>query len=218
MRSKLSHVLAILVLASCGSQEKPPADTAVKTAAPHTATPAPSATTEVSARASTSASAPASASPKVPRDVATRNILGAFQRRDPEDIGAMAAVGISEEGYGLPAEQLKALAAAGSHTTPRKDCPALLASALEASAKSLVEKRCGDFGALKALLEKTPAAGREDAMIKACKLPATGDKERHDPWALLTSAVVADELALQPESNEDEKLVALGLGYACFPK
>ena len=202
----------------------------MKTAAPSTSAPLPDATTQVSAHAaasgsvapsawaSASTSASASTTPPLSRDAATRHILGSFKNRDPEDIGALAAIGISEAGYGLPAEQLKGLATAGSAMTARKDCSKSLASALEASAKPLVVKRCGDFAALKALIAKTPAAKREDAMIKACNLPATRDNERHDPWALLMSAIVTDELTLEPDSAPDEKTVALGLAYTCFPK
>jgi hypothetical protein len=173
-----------------------------------------------SAAVATSAAAPSSSTaPKVPRDVATGNILGALTMTHAGrfQIGQMAAAGMSEEGYGLPAAQLKALVSASSNVNPRRECAVAIKAALDSSARPIVEKRCGDYQALVAKIDQAPAPSQAKTVIDICKLGKLDepDLKNLSPWGILLSTVVVDELAAQPESNADEKKIAQTLVNLC---
>jgi hypothetical protein len=93
------------------------------------------------------------------------------------------------------------------------------------SARPVVEKRCGSFDALKKSVENPTASfgqratARVKAVIQACKITGVPDKDipTLDPWAVLASAVVGDELGAGGQSSDDERKVAAALVYICTP-
>ncbi len=78
--------------------------------------------------------------------------------------------------------------------------------------------RCGDFAALVKLVSALPFPERAAAVVKQCKLELPSDVElsRVDPWALLLSQALLEQLG-GPQSQEAPR-IALGLLYICDPE
>ncbi len=127
----------------------------------------------------------------------------------------VAAQGISEAGFGLPPDQLKMLGALME--VDRSQCSVLLKVGLLETARAAVEKRCGDLGALDRKLAALPAPERAEAVMKTCKAGSLDTKDAYglNPWAILTSTIIADELAADPASVPEEKVLARSLEFLC---
>lgn len=212
--------LILLCSAACGADPKPPASPTQETAA----------TANQPAAAPTASGSTAPATELTPRQKETALILKVFADPqtppEPPQRARLAANGLDQGGgYGLPKEQLRALTAVAGNDVDPSQCGRILLQAVE-SAKPVVEKRCGSFDALKKTVENATGGfghakeAKVKAMIQACKITKVPDKEipMLDPWALLASAVVSDELAASGQSNDDEQKIAAALAYVCTPQ
>lgn len=144
---------------------------------------------------------------------------------DAAQRGRLAATGLTEADYGLPDAQTRALKAISGGSVDATQCGRILAQALEGSAAA-VDKRCGSWDALKKNVANAKSksfggghAARVGVVVDACKVTEVSDADASlvDPWAVVLSAVVADELAANPPSSDDEKAVAKALRTLCNP-
>ena len=149
----------------------------------------------------------------------TKNIMKALATpdMDREQSGRVAAQGISEVGYGLPPAQLKGLAAVVSEGIDPSQCSVILMKTLEESAKPLVDKRCTSFASLAKKVSSMPPAAQVRELISTCKIDDVGEKdvENLNPWAVLVSETVMDELSADPKSNADERKIARAVVNVC---
>jgi len=149
----------------------------------------------------------------------TKSILKALASpdMDREQSGRVAAQGVSEVGYGLPPAQLKGLAAVVGDAVDPSQCSVILMKTLEESAKPLVDKRCASFAALAKKVSSLPPAAQAREVISTCKIDDVGEKdvENLNPWAVLVSETVMDELSADPKSNADERRVARAVANVC---
>lgn len=195
----MRSIVLIGLVAACGGATKPANETVATSASSAPA-------------ASSSAAEPA----ETPRQKETKLIVKEINEPDTSDPHMQArivAAGLSEADYGLPASQVKALAAtANNQSVDPSQCTRILGEALE-DAKPAVEKRCGGFDALHKRITATPENKRVAEMTAACKI--TGSFAKAEAWSTLMGAIVADELAADPKSTPDEKAFAMKLAWLC---
>jgi hypothetical protein len=161
----------------------------------------------------------AAAPSETPRQKTTRLILQAWNEPidDPHERARIASAGLAEGGYGLPEGQIKAFDAIVSPSIDPSQCARILGATLEETAKPLVEKRCGNMDALVKRVTGAPKGKMTQELIKTCKITevAPKDTSKLNPWAVLASAIVLDQFAADPQSNDDEKKVARAIAYLC---
>jgi hypothetical protein len=194
----------------CGAPEKTPPVNAPETSAEPTSSP------EVAPTSAPTAEAAAQS----PRAKQTGLILKAQAEPGIDDAqkGRLTAVGLSEvPDYKLSPSWQRSLEAMGEQKIDPSQCERILRAAIDAAdIKPAAEKRCGKLEALDAKLKaaKTPGAQAE-ALAKACKIDGVKATDKGTPWAVLTAALIEDELAAQPGTTADEKKMALPLRRVC---
>lgn len=198
-------VMALVVItapfAACGGDPKPPPNTPD--------------TTVTAASASTS-SAPAESKRKAYAKKVADMLINPELTPSPELGARTAAVGFTEQDFGLPAAQLKAFKAIGEQSVDPSQCARILAAMIDETAKPIVDKRCGDAAALMKKIAATAPANKTKEIVTACKItPAMKDVSKLEPMAVLTSAIVGDELAADSQSDDNEKKMAAALVYLC---
>ena len=154
------------------------------------------------------------------RATATKNILDALGMTSIEDAqkARVAAMGLSEvPEYKLARSWQKSLEVVAGDTIDPSQCARILRVTIdEADIKPAAEKRCGKLDVLdtKVKAAKTPGAQAE-IVAKACKIDGVKATDKVSPWAVLTAALIEDELAAQPESTADEKKIPPYLRGVC---
>jgi len=205
-------IALVLSVVACGSSSTKPEstpDSAVATAA------------RASASVSTGEATGGSSSKDSPRRAKAKQIVRVSNdpegAADAEQKARIAAVGLGEADFGLPAGQLKALHAVSSNDVDPSQCSTILGLSLDETAKPAVEKRCGSFDALKQKLAKVPVSEKASLVATTCKIATSDSKAlaKENAWAVLLSAVVADELASDPATSDDERTIALALAHLC---
>jgi hypothetical protein len=135
---------------------------------------------------------------------------------DPQQRGRLAAMSFAESGLGLPVSHLNVLKAMAE--VDPSACATLLASSFGETA--MAEKRCGrPFSEVAKRVRAAAPTAQTEVLMSTCKIVDAPEKppSKLDPWALLLSAIVADELAADPASNAEEKQLAKLVSYACPP-
>ncbi len=137
--------------------------------------------------------------------------------RDDTLRGRFAAVAIGEAGFGLPPGQLAGLKAIGGGDVAPSRCSRILAATLLETAKPLVDKRCGEMNALSKKVMSLPAAKQTTELVRLCKIESIEAKDlsKLNAMSVLTSAVVEEELAGDPQSSPAEKKLARFVAFAC---
>lgn len=83
--------------------------------------------------------------------------------------------------------------------------------------KPAAEKRCGNLDALRPKIMPLKGAARTDALTKACNIEGVKGSDEVTAFAVLAAALVQDELAAQPETTAEEKVLAVHLRRLCVP-
>jgi hypothetical protein len=137
--------------------------------------------------------------------------------KDAEQRARIASMGLAEGGFGLPRGQLRAFEAVVGESVDPSQCARILGQALEETAKPIVEKRCGSMDALLKKVTDAAAPAKAKTLMAACKITdiEAKDPSKLNPWAVLASVVVQDELAADPESSADEKKIARAMVGLC---
>lgn len=121
--------------------------------------------------------------------------------------------------FGLPRGLVKALSEVCAAEIDPSECSRQLGMGIDATGPRSVEKRCAlEMEVLKSAIDELPYAERAQRMATTCKidLPVGVEARRLNAWALLTSAVVADELSADGVTTEDEKKVSQALAQLCL--
>jgi hypothetical protein len=215
--SRRGASLAMVVfgtIAACGGDQAQPAPPPAATAAP---------TADETPKAEAPAASGSATAGESPRQKAVRLTLKAID--DPEmdpvkDAGQrarIASMGLSEGGFGLPRGQLRAFEAVVGESVDPSQCARILGQALEETAKPIVEKRCGSMEALLKKVSAVAAPAKAKTLMASCKITEieAKDPSKLNPWAVLASVVVLDELAADPESSADEKKIARAIVSLC---
>lgn len=128
----------------------------------------------------------------------------------------MAGVGLAEGPFGLNAQQTKSFQAVAGKMVDQSQCGVIMLRTFEEGSKEAFTKRCGDIAAL----EKKVKAAKPDQAAKvvatACKIDApAADLPKQNPWGLLTSALIADQMKGDPAAGPDEQAIAKHLVWLC---
>lgn len=201
----------LLASVACGGGQKP--ERAADTAVP-----------ELSTAPTASASSGPEAKASSPRAKQTGLILDAMKEPDMGGYwyARMVAVGFTETGdYKLAGSWKKAFAALAGDKLDPSQCERILEATIrEPDIAPAAEKRCGKLDAL----GKRITAGKDDAVkiaaaTTACKIDGVKGSGENTAWAVVTAALVEDELAAQPETTADEKALAQRIrGLCLMPK
>jgi hypothetical protein len=135
---------------------------------------------------------------------------------DPPQRSTLAANGLSDDVFGLPPPQRKGLKAITSNDIDSSQMTRLLQFlATDPSMDAAAKHACGADSA-RALGKDLEALKDDQARVGAitAKCHATVDRTgaQSEPWALLTSVLLADELSSSGGGEEELKLAALVAG------
>jgi hypothetical protein len=204
-------LLSLVMVSACGGSEPEPL-----APAPSAAAVPESPVTPSSAAASVASTAAASESPRA-KD-ATKWLK---DLQDPEiDLaqrGMVAANGLSEEQFGLPAQLRKGMEAISSQSVDPSQSARIIAATLgEAPMSELMTKQCGKpIADVMAAAQKVKPAEQAKLVVQQCKLDALidgADLVKLSFTSVLLSAVVQKLLEADPAHSEAEiglaKLIA----------